>query len=71
MKSKTNYFYTLIAPLMILISIIGLTFRDDIKKIFYLPIGIIGIYLIIEKEFNRKMNRSNIFLKIKSFTKSK
>ena len=67
--SKKNYFYTLIAPLMIIISIIGFTFRENNKKNFYLPIGIIGIYLVIERIYTRKINRKNILSKIKSFSK--
>ena len=71
MNSKTNYFYTLLAPLMILISIIGFTFRDNRKKNFYLPLGIIGTYLIIERIYTRKVQRVNILNKIKYFKKSK
>ncbi len=67
--SKKNYFYTLIAPLMIIISIIGFTFRENNKKNFYLPIGIIGIYLVIERIYNRKIKRKNILSKIKSFSR--
>ena len=52
---------------MILISILGFTFRDYRKKNFYLPIGIIGIFLVAEKEYNRKNNRKEIFNKIKNF----
>ena len=69
MSSKNNFFYTLIAPVMILIGIIGFNFRDSRKKIFYLPIGIIGVYLVIEKEYSRRMNRKNILNKIKVFSK--
>ncbi len=69
MQLKNNYFYKLLAPIMIIISIIGFTFRENSKKIFYLPIGIVGIYLIVEGEFKRKIKRKNIFNKIKSFSK--
>jgi len=69
MQLKNNYFYKLLAPIMIVISIIGFTFRENSKKIFYLPIGIVGIYLIVEGEFKRKIKRKNIFNKIKSFSK--
>jgi len=64
---KNNFQYTLIILLMILISILGFTFRDYRKKNFYLPIGIIGIFLVAEKEYNRKNNRKEIFNKIKNF----
>ena len=67
MKSKNNYYYTLITPLMILIALLGLALREDSKKHNYLPIGIIGVYLVAEREFNRKINRKDILNKIKKF----
>ncbi len=69
MKLKNNYFYTLITPLMILIAFLGLTFRENRKKQFYVPIGIIGIYLVVEREYNKKINRENILNKIKKFSR--
>ena len=54
---------------MIFIALLGFTFRDNSKKNYYLPIGIIGIYLIAEREYNRKANRKNIFNKIKNFSR--
>tara|TARA_B100000212_G_scaffold135109_1_gene101566 strand:- start:12 stop:179 length:168 start_codon:yes stop_codon:yes gene_type:complete len=54
---------------MILIAFLGLTFRENRKKHFYVPIGIVGIYLIVEKEYNRKTNRGDILNKIKNFSK--
>ena len=69
MKSKNNYFYTFITPLMIFIAFLGLTFRENSKKYFYAPIGIIGVYLIAEREYNRKTNRADILNKIKNFSK--
>ena len=71
MKSKNNYYYTLITPLMILIALLGLTFRDNRKKYFYVPIGIIGVYLVVEREISRKNNRENILNKIKDFQENK
>ena len=69
MNLKNNYYYTLITPLMILISFLGITFRESEKKNFYIPIGIIGIYLVAEREYNRKLNREDILKKIKNFTR--
>ena len=69
MKSKNNFYYTLITPIMILISFLGLTFRENRKKYFYIPIGVIGVYLLVEKEYNRKTNREDILNKIKNFSK--
>ena len=69
MKSKNNYLYTFIIPLMILIAFLGLTFRENRKKHFYIPIGIIGIYLVAEREYNRKTKREDILNKIKNFSR--
>ena len=71
MKLKNNYFYTLITPLMILIAFLGLTFRENKKKYFYLPIGITGIYLIAEREYHRRIKRENILNKIKNIQENK
>ena len=71
MKLRNNYYYTLITPLMIIIAFLGLTFRENKKKYFYLPIGIIGVYLVVEREYTRKTNRDNILNKIKLFQKNK
>ena len=54
---------------MILIAFLGLTFRENAKKYFYLPIGIIGVCLIAEQEYNRKVNRKDILNKIKKFSR--
>ena len=56
---------------MILISTFGLILRQDNKKIFYLPIGLMGIFLILEKDVTRKLSRRNILRKIKSHQKFK
>ena len=69
MKLKNNYYYTLITPLMILIAFLGFTFRENGKKHFYVPIGIIGVYLVAEKEYHRKTNRAEILNKIKNFSR--
>ena len=71
MKKRSAYLYSLIAPSMLLVAIIGFTFRSDSKKAFYLPLGIIGFYLIVEKEFNRRSQRRDILNKVKSFQKNK
>ena len=71
MKIDKVFILSFVAPIMILISAIGLIFRQDNKKIFYLPIGLMGIVLILEKDISRKLNRRNIFKKIKSYQKIK
>ena len=49
MKIDRPFILSFVAPLMILISIIGLTLRKENKKIFYLPIGLMGVFIILEK----------------------
>ena len=71
MKFKNIFIYTLIAPIMLMIAIFGFTLRTDRKKNFYLPLGTIGIYLILDKEFNRRLNRKNILNKIKVLKNNK
>ena len=71
MISKRRFILSFVAPLMILISALGLIFRDNTRKIFYLPIGLMGISIILEKDFRRRLDRKNIFKKIKSFKKNK
>ena len=71
MKFKNIFIYTLIAPIMLMIAILGFTLRAERKKNFYLPLGIIGIYLILDKEFNRRLNRKNILNKIKVLKNNK
>ena len=71
MKLNRVFLLSLVAPLMILISLIGLIFRDNTKKIFYLPIGLMGISIILEKDIRRKLDRKNILKKIKSYQKNK
>ena len=60
-----------VAPFMILISGIGLIFRSNTKKIFYLPLGLMGISIILEKDLRRKFDRKNLLNKIKSYQKGK
>ena len=42
----------------------GLILRGNNKKIFYLPIGLMGISIILEKDVRRKLDRKNILKKI-------
>ena len=71
MKFEKAYIFSLAAPLMISLSIIGLLSRKDSNKIFYLPIGLMGIFIILEKEFSRGQKRKKIFKKIKSYKQNK
>ena len=67
MKFEKANIFSLVAPLMILLSLTGLILRKDTKKIFYLPIGLMGILIISEKIFSRGIKRKKIFNKIKSY----
>ena len=71
MQLKNNCCYTLITPLMVLIVILGLTFRDNNRKHFYIPIGVIGVYLVAEREYRRKTDRYRILNRIKNFQENK
>ena len=67
MKINKGFILSFVAPLMILISAIGLILKENSKKIFYLPIGLMGISIILEKDVRRKFDRKNILEKIKSY----
>ena len=69
MKINKRFILSFVAPFMILISGIGLIFRDNSRKIFYLPIGLMGISIILEKDVRRRLDRKNILKKIKSYQK--
>ncbi|MCR8539184.1 MAG: DUF3188 domain-containing protein [Prochlorococcus marinus CUG1439] len=71
MKINQTFILSFVAPLMILISALGFILRGNSKKIFYLPIGLMGISIILEKDLRRRLDRKNIFKKIKSFQKVK
>ena len=71
MKLNKVFILSFVAPCMILVSAIGLIFRENRKKIFYLPIGLMGISIILEKYVKRKFDRKNILEKIKFYQKVK
>ena len=71
MNINKKFILSFVAPFMILISAIGLIFRDNSRKIFYLPIGLMGIVIILERGISRQMDRKNILRKIKSYQKAK
>ena len=71
MKINKRFILSFVAPFMILISSMGLIFRDNTKKIFYLPIGLMGIVIILERGMSRQLDRKNILKKIKSYQKVK
>ena len=67
MKINKRFIFSFVAPFMILLSAIGLIWRDNNKKIFYLPIGLMGISILLEKDVRRRLNRKKILKKIKSY----
>ena len=71
MKINRRFILSCVAPFMILISGIGLIFRDNSRKIFYLPIGVMGVVIIFERGISRQLDRKNILKKIKSYQKVK
>jgi len=71
MKINKRFILSFVAPFMILISAVGLILRENTKKIFYFPIGLMGISIILEKDVRRRLDRKNILNKIKSYQKVK
>jgi len=70
MKTNKRFILSFVAPFMILISSMGLIFRDNSRKIFYLPIGLMGIVMILERVISRQLDRKDILNKIKSYKKN-
>ena len=71
MKFEKPFLFSLVAPLMIFLSATGFIVSKNSKKIFYLPIGVMGIILVLEKELSRRFKRKKILSKIKSFQETK
>ena len=71
MNINKRFILSCVAPIMILISASGLIFRDNSRKIFYLPIGLMGIVIVLESGMSRQLDRKNILKKIKSYQKAK
>ena len=71
MKMKKRFFLSFVAPFMILISAIGSVVSENSRKIFYFPLGLMGVSIILEKDLRRRLDRKNILKKIKSYQKVK
>ena len=71
MKFEKAYIFSLVAPFMILLSVIGFISRKDNRRIFYLPMGLMGIFIILDKEFSRRLKRKKILNKIKTYKQIK
>ena len=70
MNINKRFILSFVAPFMIFISAAGLIFRDNSRKIFYLPIGLMGIVIILERVISRQLDRKDLLNKIKSYKKS-
>ncbi len=70
MNTNKRFILSFVAPFMILISVVGLIFRSNSRKIFYLPIGVVGVVIILERGISRQLDRKNILKKIKSYQKA-
>ncbi len=71
MKMNKRLILSFLGPFMIFLSLSGLILKDKSRKIFYLPIGVMGFSIILEKDISRRLNRKNILKKIKSYHKAK
>ena len=71
MTFNKRFILSFVAPFMILMSAIGSILSDNTRKIFYLPIGLMGISILLEKEVRRRLRREDILKKIKSYQKIK
>ena len=71
MNINKRFILSFVAPFMILISAVGLIFRDNSRKIFYLPIGVMGVVIILERGITRQLVRKTILKKIRSYKKAK
>ena len=71
MKTNKRFILSFVAPFMILISAVGLIFRGNSRKIFYIPIGVMGVVIILERGISRQLDRKNLLKKIKSYQKAK
>jgi len=71
MNINKRFILSIVAPFMILISAVGLIFRGNSRKIFYLPIGVVGVVIILERCISRQLDRKNILKKINSYKKAK
>ena len=71
MNINKRFILSFVAPFMILISAVGFIFRGNSRKSFYLPIGVMGVVIILERGISRQLDRKNILKKIKSYKKAK
>ena len=70
MNINKRFIVSFAAPFMILISAIGFIYRDNSRKIFYLPIGLMGVVIILERGTSRHLDRKKNSKKNKVLSKS-
>ena len=63
MTINKRFILSFVAPFMILTSAIGFLLRENSRKIFYLPIGLMGVAIILEKDVRRRLDRKNLLEK--------
>ncbi len=66
MMFKFYYLSVVSTLLMILISILGSFLNEGLYKIYYLPLGIVGIGLVINRQITFTQKRRVIFHSIRS-----
>ena len=71
MKTNKSFILSFVAPFMILISAIGSVVSQNSRKIFYFPLALMGVSIILEKDLRRRLDRKNIYKKSKSYQKVK
>ena len=71
MNINKRFILSFVAPFMILISAFGSVVSENSRKIFYFPLGLMGVSIILEKNLRRRLDRKNILKKIKSYQKNK
>ncbi|WP_320673811.1 DUF3188 domain-containing protein [Prochlorococcus sp. MIT 1341] len=64
-KLLSNIWLSLAAPLLILISIFGLTQRHETNRLQSLPAFLVGTGLIVSSAASRKLRRSKILLALR------
>ena len=71
MNINKRFILSFVGPFMIFLSAMGLIFRDNSRKIFYLPIGLMGVVIILERGVSRQLDRKKILKKIQYYKKVK
>ncbi len=65
MKSASNCLLSLGAPLLVLISLVGLMHTEQSKRLQSLPAFVVGIGLIVNGALARRLRRSKLLFALK------